>query len=122
MTATKQKMLLAGAMAAAYLYASMRPKYSGIKFKRSITINRPAAELYAFWRDFKNLAGITEILWSVEVLDRNRSRWTVSAPGGIQVHWDAEITKDITNEMIGWRSIAGSAIETAGYVRFEDAP
>jgi uncharacterized membrane protein len=37
------------------------------------------------------------------------------------VQWEAEITKDIPNEMIGWRSSADSNIETAGYVKFEPA-
>jgi uncharacterized membrane protein len=93
-----------------------------MKLKRSIIIDRPAAELYTFWRNFENLAKIADILSSVQVLDHRRSRWTVSAPGGIPIHWDAEIIKDLENEMIGWRSIPASPIETAGYVRFEHAP
>src|ERR671937_1451967 len=35
---------------------------------------------------------------------------------------DAEITTDRENEMIGWRSLEGSMLETAGYIRFERAP
>jgi uncharacterized membrane protein len=42
--------------------------------------------------------------------------------GDIPIHWEADITKDIRNEMIAWRSVEGSMIETAGYVRFEPAP
>ena len=120
---TKKMLLLAGTAAAggALLYASTRRKYSGIKLKSSVIIGRPAGELYSFWRDFENLPRFANILESVQVLDDNRSRWTVMTPGGIRVSWDAEITKDIENEMIGWRSIEGSTVETAGYVRFEQA-
>src|SRR5262245_49478551 len=99
-----------------------RRKYSGIKLKKSIIIDRSASDLYSFWRHFANLRRISDVLESVEVLDDIRSRWTISAPGEIPVQWDAEITKDLTDEMIGWRSIEGSPIETAGYVRFDPAP
>jgi uncharacterized membrane protein len=99
-----------------------RRKYSGIKLKKSIIIERQPSELYAFWRHFANLPRIADILESVVVLDDVRSRWTIAAPGEIPVQWDAEITRDLQDEMIGWRSIEGSPIETAGYVRFEPAP
>ena len=44
------------------------------------------------------------------------------APAGFHVSWDAQITIDRKNEMVGWQSIEGSTIDTAGYVRFERAP
>ena len=96
--------------------------YSGIKFKKSITIDRPAAELYAFWRNLENIPLFVEILESVQVLDNNRSVWTVRTPGGYPLHWKAEIVTDRVNEMIGWRSSPDSEIETAGSIRFEPAP
>jgi uncharacterized membrane protein len=114
---------LAGAAAGtALVYALRRPRYSGIKLKKTIMIDRNAAALYAFWRNFENLPRISSILESVEVLDDTRSRWTALAPGEFPIRWDAEITRDIPNEMIGWRSVEGSVIETAGYVRFEPRP
>ncbi|HZI51739.1 MAG TPA: SRPBCC family protein [Terriglobia bacterium] len=120
----KKVLLISGAGVAVFAAVSLlkRQKYSGIKLKKSIIIDRPAADLYSFWRDFQNLPRIADILESVEVLDDHRSRWTIAAPGEIPIQWDAEVTKDIPNEMIGWRSLEDSAIETAGYVRFEDAP
>ena len=93
-----------------------------MKIKKSIVIHRSPEDLYKFWRDFENLARISDILQSVEILDDTRTRWTVAAPGEIPIQWDAEITKDLKNEMIGWRSVEGSDVETAGYVRFERAP
>ena len=115
---------LAGAAAAgtALVYALRRPRYSGIKLKKTIMVDRNAAALYTFWRNFENLPRISSILESVEVLDDTRSRWTALAPGEFPIRWDAEITRDIPNEMIGWRSLEGSVIETAGYVRFEPRP
>ena len=37
---------------------------------RAVTINRPRAELYAFWRDFSNLPPILDNVVRIEVLDR----------------------------------------------------
>jgi len=59
---------------------------------------------------------------SIEVRDEKRSHWTAVGPEGLRVTWDAEITTDRENEMIGWRSIDGSMLETPGYIRFERAP
>lgn len=121
---TKKVLLIAGASAGAgvaLFFATQKRKYSGIKMKKSIVINKPANELYDFWHDFENLPRITDLLKSVQVLDVTRSRWTINAPGELPISWEADITKDIRNEMIGWRSVEGSPIETAGYVRFEPA-
>ena len=99
-----------------------RRKYSGIKLKRSVIIDKPATELYRYWKNFRNLPVLVDALESVDVLDNRRSHWTVTSPGGINVSWDAEITIDRENEMIGWRSVDGSTIETAGYIKFLSAP
>ena len=122
---SKGKILItagAAAAAAGIVYAVRSPRFSGIKMKKSILIDRPISDLYAFWRDFTNLVRITDFVQSVDVLSDTRSRWTVAGPGGIPVHWDAEITKDVPDQIIGWQSLEGSAIETAGYVRFEPTP
>src|SRR4030095_5763605 len=89
------------------------------KRKNAFLSPRRPADLYAFWRNFANLARLTDLLQSVEVLDDMRSRWTAAAPGEIPIQWVAEITKDLRDRMIAWRTIEGSAIETAGYVRCE---
>jgi uncharacterized membrane protein len=107
---------------ASAVYAARRRKYDGIKMKKSIIIERPAAELFRFWRDFENLPQLVDMLESVQVLDDKRSRWKAAGSRNIHIEWDAEITTERENEMIGWRSVNGSAIETAGYVRFEPAP
>jgi uncharacterized membrane protein len=113
---TKQMLVLAGTAAAgtAVVYAMRKPPYSGIKMKKTILIDRPPSDLYRFWRDFENLPRIASILESVEVFNDRRSRWTAMAPGEIPIRWDAEITRDDENEMIGWRSLPGSVVETAG--------
>ncbi|WP_437813466.1 SRPBCC family protein [Sorangium sp. So ce1078] len=89
---------------------------------RTVTVARPAADLYQFWRNFDNLPRFMEHLTDVEVIDGSRSRWTARAPGGGSVSWRAEIIEDRENELIAWRSREPADIENAGSVRFVPAP
>jgi len=86
----------------------------------SVTVNRPAAELYAHWRKLDNLPRFMTHLESVEETSDTLSRWTARAPGGKSVGWTAEIINDIPNELIAWRSLDGSAVVSAGSVHFDD--
>jgi uncharacterized membrane protein len=112
-----------GALAGfAFAIARRVSRYPGVKLKKSIIVDRSPEELYTYWHNFENLPRFMDLLDSVEVLDEHRSRWTIVAPAGFHVSWDAQITVDRKNEMIGWQSLEGSTIDTAGYVRFERAP
>lgn len=93
----------------------------GVKVKQSITIGRPVSELYAFWRDLENLPRFMEHLKSVRRMDRDRSHWVVKAPAGMRVEWDAEIINEVENQVIGWRSLPGGDVASAGSVNFDDA-
>jgi uncharacterized membrane protein len=94
----------------------------GIDVRESITINRPAEELYRFWRNFENLPRIMTHLESVQVTGDRRSHWKAKAPAGSTVEWDAEITEDRPNQLIAWRSLEGADVENSGSVRFVPAP
>jgi len=93
----------------------------GVKVLDAVTINAPAADLYRFWRNFENLPRIMRHLKSVTVTG-DRSHWVARAPLGMSVSWDAEIVNDRPNELIAWRSIEGSMVDTAGSVHFRPAP
>lgn len=92
------------------------------KFTRAITINRPAAELYGFWRDFENLPRFMSQLEAVQVTGARRSHWVAKGPANVPVEWDAEITEDTPNERIAWRSLEGADVDQSGSVEFEPAP
>ncbi len=91
----------------------------GIRVEQVYTIDRPASELYEFWRHFENLPRFMRHLQTVEAIDERRSRWVAAAPAGTSVEWEAEVTEDRPNEVIAWRSLPGSQIEHQGEVRFE---
>jgi uncharacterized membrane protein len=40
----------------------------------------------------------------------------------MRVEWDARIINEVENKVIGWQSLAGSTISTAGSVNFDDDP
>jgi uncharacterized membrane protein len=94
----------------------------GVRISQSITVLKPVDELYQFWRDFRNLPRVMRHLQSVEVTSDGRSHWKASAPFGKTVEWDAEIYTQRENEVIGWRSLAGSQVDTVGSVQFRKAP
>lgn len=96
------------------------PAQAGFKYERTIVINRPAHELYAYWRNFENLPRIMRHLKSVTELSDNRSHWVAEGPMGISVAWDAEILNEDPGRMIAWESLPGSAVDTAGSVHFDE--
>lgn len=96
-----------------------RSRFSGkVHVTKSVTINKPASELYAFWRNFENLPIIMNHLESVSVTEGALSHWRAKAPLGYTVEWDAKVTSDLENERIGWRSTPGSDIANSGVVEF----
>lgn len=89
---------------------------------RSVTINRPRQELYAFWRDLPKLAQFMENIERIEVLDERRSHWVVKGPGGKSVEFDSVLTEDKPGERLAWESAEGADIKHAGFVEFRDGP
>jgi uncharacterized membrane protein len=89
---------------------------------RAALINRPRAELYAYWRDLKNLPTFSENVKSIEMLDDRRSRWIVDGPGGKDIELTSEITEDMPGERIAWTSSEGSDVDHEGWVAFKDNP
>jgi uncharacterized membrane protein len=88
---------------------------------RTVTINKTRAELYAFWRDFRNLARFLENIERVDVGDDRRSHWVIKAPAGKTVEWDSQITKDEPDRLIAWESLEGGDIKNTGRIEFSDA-
>jgi len=93
----------------------------GLRVDRSMTVARPAIELYRIWRDLRRLPEFMSHLESVVPLNETRSRWTARGPGGITIEWEAEIVTDQPGQLIAWRSVSGD-VDNAGSVRFREAP
>jgi uncharacterized membrane protein len=87
-----------------------------------VTIARPAQDLYDFWRSFSNLAGVMENVERIDILDDTRSHWSVKAPAGRTIEWEAVVTDDVPGKLIAWQSVEGSQLRNSGRVEFHDVP
>jgi uncharacterized membrane protein len=83
-----------------------------------VTINKPARELYDFWRDFTNLTRVMENIESITVDGHDRSTWVVKAPGDRTVQWEAVLIEDQPGKVIAWQSVEGSDIRNSGRIEF----
>ena len=92
----------------------------GIHVEESLTINRPIAEVYRFWRNFENLPQFMRHLESVAMREAGISHWVARGPAGMKAEWDARIINEIDNKLIAWQSLEGSTIATAGSVNFDE--
>ena len=88
---------------------------------RTVTINRPRDEIYAFWRDFANLSQVMENVERIDLVDDRRSHWVVKAPAGKTVEWDAVVTDDEPGQLIAWQSVEGADVKSSGRIEFLDA-
>jgi uncharacterized membrane protein len=94
----------------------------GLRVRKSVTVNRPASDLYDYWRNFENLPHIMKYVQSVRSLGGGRSHWVVKGPGNFIVEWDAELLRDVPNEMIAWATLPGAAVQHRGSVKFVELP
>lgn len=94
-----------------------------INIRTSLIVNKPRAEVYAFWRKLENLPLFMKHLASVTEIDAKHSHWEASPlPGALgKIKWNAEIVKEEEGRMIGWQSIPNATINNAGKVTFNDA-
>jgi uncharacterized membrane protein len=88
---------------------------------RSVTINRPRDELFAYWRDFSNLPSFMDNVERIDILSDTTSHWVVKAPAGRTVEWDATITEEKAGEWIAWTSAEGADVPNSGRIEFRDA-
>jgi uncharacterized membrane protein len=91
-----------------------------VDVRHSIMINRPAAELFAMWRDFSQLPRFMDHLERVDVLSNTRSHWVTKGPIGTHISWDAEIVDERENEWIAWRAVEPAQVPNNGTVMFRE--
>jgi len=91
----------------------------GIHVRESVRLEKPIDEVYRFWRNLENLPQFMNYLDALIDLGNGRSRWIAKGPAGTHVKWDAEIINEVENQVIGWQSLPGGDITTAGSVNFD---
>jgi uncharacterized membrane protein len=91
----------------------------GLHVRESIRLELPVTEVYRFWRRLENLPRFMTYLERVTELGDGRSHWVARGPGGTRVEWHAEIINEVENTVIGWRSLPGADVVSAGSVNFD---
>lgn len=88
---------------------------------QAVTINKPVAEVYGYFRNFANLPHFMENVERIDLRDDKRSHWVVKAPGGATVEWDATVTDEEPGRFVAWTSEPGADVPNSGRVEFRDA-
>ena len=89
----------------------------GVKLQKTITVNRPVAEVFSFLRHLENFPKFMRHLESVHCNGGNISHWTAQI-GGLKLEWDAEAIELRQNEIISWQSLPAAAVDNAGSIWF----
>ena len=88
------------------------------RIEASVVIPRPPNELYDLWRDFTQMPSLLSHVEKVDILDDQRSRWTVVGPLGARLELVSRIEEDEQDRRIAWCSTPQASVQTRGAVEF----
>jgi uncharacterized membrane protein len=83
--------------------------------QKTVNVPVPVHEAYDQWTQFETFPRFMEGVEEVRQLDERRLHWRARVAGH-EVEWDAEITEQIPDKRIAWRSTGGRG--NAGVVDF----
>lgn len=94
----------------------------GTQVAKTINIDAPVDEVYAFWTEMQNYPRFMSHVREVQAIAPETYRWVVDGPAGAPVEWEARITERVPNQKLAWQSVPGSPIEQSGVTRFDANP
>jgi uncharacterized membrane protein len=83
--------------------------------KKSIEVDVPVRVAYDQWTQFEEFPRFMEGIESVQQQDDKRLQWRGKVAGKVE-QWNAEITEQVPDKVIAWKSTSGARNE--GIVRF----
>jgi uncharacterized membrane protein len=83
--------------------------------KKSIEVDAPVRVAYDQWTQFEEFPRFMEGVEAVQQLDDKRLHWSAKVAGKVE-EWDADISEQVPDKIIAWRSTSGARNE--GTVRF----
>jgi uncharacterized membrane protein len=83
--------------------------------KESIEVNVPLSTAYNQWTQFEDFPQFMDSVHEIRQLDDKHLHWRANVAGE-EKEWDAEITEQIPDKRIAWRSTTG--VKNAGVVTF----
>lgn len=75
--------------------------------EQSIDVQVPVATAYAQWTQFESFPEFMGGVERVQQLSDTRTHWRTTV-GGVEREFDAEITEQIPEERVAWRSVDGT--------------
>jgi uncharacterized membrane protein len=94
----------------------------GVLLESTVTVNRPIAEVYRFWRQVENHPRFMTHLESAASTSDKRSHWMARGPLHMPLAWDADLIEERPNTLLVWRSVPGADIDAMGTVRLRELP
>ena len=86
------------------------------KIDKTIEVDVPVSTAYNQWTQFEDFPQFMDNVESVQQIDVTQLHW-VAQYGGKRHEWDAEITEQVPDKTIAWRSLGG--VTHNGRVTFE---
>ncbi len=105
--------LAALGLGAMFVRSYLKGSESGVE--ESIELNVPVSTAYNQWTQFEEFPRFMESVEEVKQIDDTHLHWRANVAGKMK-EWDAEITEQIPDERIAWRSTTG--VKNAGVVTF----
>jgi uncharacterized membrane protein len=107
--------LAVGGMMLSKKMKANRGSSSESSITESIEVNVPVRTAYNQWTQFEDFPQFMKSVHEVRQLDDKHLHWKANVAGE-EKEWDAEITEQIPDKRIAWRSITG--VPNAGVVTF----
>lgn len=89
---------------------------SASSVEESIDVNVPLSTAYNQWTQFEEFPRFMDSVEEVRQLDDTHLHWRANVAGKIK-EWDSEITEQIPDQRIAWRSTSGAP--NSGVVSFQ---
>src|SRR3954471_9435995 len=84
--------------------------------EQSVEVEAPIEAVYNQWTQFEEFPRFMSSVQEVRQIDDTHLHWSATIAGKTK-EWDAEITEQIPDQRIAWRSVGG--VNNAGVVTFQ---
>jgi uncharacterized membrane protein len=87
-----------------------------------VTIQRPVADVFSFYRDLRNLPRFLGDVTAVEQLGPAAYRWTIVGPFGIRLRSAIRLTEERASELIRYETTAAPGMRSVWTLHFAPGP
>jgi uncharacterized membrane protein len=127
-------LLLRGAVGHCFLYRALEidtahgpwrelgAPEDALEVQRTVTVSGTPEDLFTLWREPATQRQIWAHFADLGEADLQNASWTLRAPLGIALRWQAQIVEEQPGELLRWASLPGAGLPNDGNVRFRRSP